>query len=262
MIPSVLILFGFGAKAGMFPMHIWLPKAHPVAPAPASALLSGMLTKAGLFGVLVVSMNLYLGDVTYGSALLCFGLVTMLLGAVLALFSTNLKRTLACSSMSQIGYIVTGVSAAVLLGEHGALPAAGALTHMVNHSLLKLTLFMAAGVVYMNIHELDLNRIRGFGRGKKLLHFAFLMGAVGLAGVPLFNVYISKTMIHEGLVEYIALLKETGGSCFPIRRGNGCSSSLRGLRRAICSSSTSASFGRKTPTAPCRAVTMRSTANI
>ena len=218
-IPSVLILFGFGAKAGMFPMHIWLPKAHPVAPAPASALLSGMLTKAGLFGVLVVSMNLYLGDVTYGSALLCFGLVTMLLGAVLALFSTNLKRTLACSSMSQIGYIVTGVSAAVLLGEHGALPAAGALTHMVNHSLLKLTLFMAAGVVYMNIHELDLNRIRGFGRGKKLLHFAFLMGAVGLAGVPLFNVYISKTMIHEGLVEYIALLKETGGSWLPYKAG-------------------------------------------
>lgn len=218
-VPAGLILFGFAAKAGMFPMHIWLPKAHPVAPAPASALLSGMLTKAGLFGVLGISMNLYLGDFTYGCIMLSLGLVTMLVGAVLALFSTNLKRTLACSSMSQIGYIVTGVSAAVLLGEEGSLPASGALTHMVNHSLLKLVLFMAAGVVFMNIHELDLNRIRGFGRGKILLHIAFLLGAVGLAGVPLFNVYISKTMIHEGLVEYIEHLRAAGGNWMPFKIG-------------------------------------------
>lgn len=199
----VLVLVGFMAKAGAFPVHIWLPKAHPVAPAPASALLSGMLTKAGMFGILLISTGVYAGSRVFGEALLCVALVTMLLGAVMALFSNNLKRTLACSSMSQIGYILTGVAASVLLGEEGSLPAAGAVSHMVNHSVLKLTLFMAAGAVYMNLHRLDLNDIRGFGRNKYLLHAVFLLGALGLMGVPGFNGYVSKTMIHEGLVEWI-----------------------------------------------------------
>ncbi|MBQ3078420.1 MAG: sodium:proton antiporter [Clostridia bacterium] len=198
-----LILFGFIAKAGAVPLQIWLPKAHPVAPAPASALLSGMLTKTGLFGVLVISMNLYRGNYVFGCIMLALALVTMLLGAVLGVFSTNLKRTLACSSMSQIGYILTGVACGVLLGEHGSLAMAGAVGHMVNHSVLKLVLFMAAGVVYMNIHKLELNDIRGFGRGKPFLNIVFLLGALGLAGVPLFNGYASKTLIHEGLVEWV-----------------------------------------------------------
>ena len=199
----ILVLVGFMAKAGAFPTHIWLPKAHPVAPAPASALLSGMLTKAGMFGILLISAGVYAGSYAFGCALLAIALITMLLGAVMALFSNNLKRTLACSSMSQIGYILTGVAASVLLGEEGSLPAAGAVSHMVNHSVLKLVLFMAAGAVYMNLHKLDLNDIRGFGRNKILLNTAFLFGALGLMGVPGLNGYISKTMIHEGLVEWI-----------------------------------------------------------
>jgi len=201
-LPAVLILVGFAAKAGLFPLHIWLPQAHPVAPAPASALLSGVLTKTGVFGMLVICLRLMLGNVAFGNVMLALGLTTMLLGAVLALFSTNLKRILACSSMSQIGYITVGISMAVLLGEHGSIPAGGAVMHMVNHSILKLTLFMAAGVVYMNLHKLELNDIRGFGHGKPLLHAAFLLGGLGLAGVPLFNVYPSKTLIHEGILEY------------------------------------------------------------
>ena len=201
-LPAALILVGFAAKAGLFPLHIWLPQAHPVAPAPASALLSGVLTKTGVFGMLVICLRLMLGNLPFGNVLLALGMTTMLLGALLALFSTNLKRILACSSMSQIGYITVGVSMAVLLGEHGSIPASGAIMHMVNHSLLKLTLFMAAGVVYMNLHKLELNDILGFGRGKPLLHAAFLLGGLGLAGVPLFNVYPGKTLIHEGILEY------------------------------------------------------------
>ena len=200
---SGLILFGFFAKAGAFPMHIWLPKAHPVAPAPASALLSGMLTKAGVLGILVVSFSLLRNNYVYGCLLLATALVTMLLGAVLGVFSNNLKRTLACSSMSQIGYILTGLAASVLLKDEGALPAAGAVTHMVNHSMLKLLLFMTAGAVYMNAHTLDLNRLRGYGRKKPFLHACWLLGALGLSGVPGFNGYVSKTMIHEGLVEWV-----------------------------------------------------------
>jgi len=201
-LPAVLILVGFAAKGGLFPLHIWLPQAHPVAPAPASALLSGVLTKTGVFGMLVICLRLMLGNVAFGNVMLALGLITMLLGAVLALFSTNLKRILACSSMSQIGYITVGISMAVLLGEHGSIPASGAVMHMVNHSVLKLTLFMAAGVVYMRLHKLELNDIRGFGRGKPLLHAAFLLGMLGLAGVPLFNGYLGKTLIHEGILEY------------------------------------------------------------
>ena len=197
-----LILFGFLAKAGAFPLHIWLPKAHPVAPAPASALLSGLLTKAGIFGVLAVSFSIFRGNAVYGGILMGIALVTMLLGAVLGVFSTNLKRTLACSSMSQIGYILTGIAASVLLGKEGSLPASGAFGHMINHSVLKLVLFMTAGAVYMNAHTLDLNKLQGYGRKKPLIHLSYLLGAFGLSGVPLFNGYISKTMIHEGLVEW------------------------------------------------------------
>ena len=207
---ALCILLGFGAKAGMFPLHIWLPKAHPVAPAPASALLSGILTKTGVFGVIVVSVNLFRESAAWGNLLLALGLITMLGGAVLAVFSVNLKRTLACSSMSQIGFIVTGIAMSCLLGEENALAARGALLYMLNHSLFKLVLFMAAGVVYMNLHKLHLDDVRGFGRGKPLLHFAFLMGAVGLMGVPLFSGYVSKTLIHEGIVEYAGHLAHAG----------------------------------------------------
>lgn len=202
------MLFGFGAKAGMFPLQIWLPKAHPVAPAPASALLSGILTKAGIFGVLLLSGHMFFEDGVWGSVILTLGVITMFVGALLAVFSVNLKRTLACSSVSQIGFILVGIGMSCLLGEENALAVRGALLHMVNHSLIKLALFMAAGVVFMNLHELDLNKIRGFGRGKWFLNFVFLMGALGIGGIPLWNGYISKTLIHESIVEYMELLNE------------------------------------------------------
>ncbi len=204
---GICMLFGFGAKAGAFPLHIWLPKAHPAAPAPASALLSGILTKAGIFGILVLSCDLFLHDVEWGTLILLVGVLTMVLGAVLALFSVNLKRTLACSSVSQIGFILVGIGMQGLLGDENSLAVRGSLLHMVNHSLFKLVLFMAAGVVYMNIHKLELNEIRGFGRKKPLLHFIFLMGAMGIGGFPLWSGYVSKTLIHESIVEYTEALR-------------------------------------------------------
>ncbi|MBQ6539838.1 MAG: sodium:proton antiporter [Oscillospiraceae bacterium] len=198
------ILFGFGAKAGMFPLHIWLPKAHPVAPAPASALLSGVLTKAGVFGMIVLCCHIFRYDEVWGFAMLIVGVITMVWGAVLGVLSVNLKRTLACSSMSQIGFILTGLSMCCLLGHENALAARGVMLHMVNHSLIKLVLFMTAGAIYMNVHTLDLNKLRGFGRNKPILHFAFLMGALGIGGIPLWNGYISKTLLHESIVEFYA----------------------------------------------------------
>ncbi len=204
------MLFGFGAKAGMFPLHIWLPKAHPVAPAPASALLSGILTKAGVFGVLAITCSIFRYDPAWGRVILVLGTITMVLGALLALLGTNFKRVLACSSLSQIGFILVGVGLMGLLGEGNALAGRGALLHMVNHSMFKLLLFMAAGVIYMNTHLLELNDIRGFGRGKPLLHFCYLMGALGIGGIPLWSGYVSKTLLHEAIVEYTAELSAAG----------------------------------------------------
>jgi len=200
---AVLILFGFAAKAGMFPLHVWLPKAHPVAPAPASALLSGVLTKCGIFGILIIVMEIMAGCEGFGIALYIFGFITMFAGALPALFSTDLKKTLACSSVSQIGFIIVGASLTLLLEEECTLAATGTLLYMVNHSLFKLCLFLSAGIIYMKKHSLDLNKLRGFGRDKTFLKIIFLVGALGISGVPLFSGYISKTLIHEGLVEYI-----------------------------------------------------------
>ncbi len=205
---GLCMLFGFGAKAGAFPLHIWLPKAHPVAPAPASALLSGILTKAGMYGILILSSYIFLGSSVWGSMILLIGVCTMVVGAVLALFSLDLKRTLACSSVSQIGFILTGVGMSGLLFEERGMAVRGSLLHMVNHSLIKLVLFMAAGVVFMNVHKLDLNDIKGFGRKKPLLNYIFLMGALGISGIPLWNGYVSKTLIHESIVAYTKLLRE------------------------------------------------------
>ena len=128
----------------------------------------------------------------------------MVLGAVIAVFSNNLKYILACSSLSQIGFILVGTAALSLLGQHNALAAHGTVLYMMNHSLVKLTLFLLAGVVYCNTHALDLNQIRGYGRGKPLLHILFLCGACSLAGIPGFLGYISKTLVHESLVELAA----------------------------------------------------------
>ena len=227
---GICILLGFGAKAGMFPLQIWLPKAHPVAPSPASALLSGILTKVGVFGILMTAVPGFLGNARFGLIVILAGTITMALGAVIALFSVNLKRTLACSSMSQIGFILVGVGTVVLIsalagaeGEAGVLSEeamelahSGLVLHMVNHSLIKLTLFMAAGVFVMRLHLLNLNDIRGYGRRKPILLIPFALGALGISGVPLFSGYISKTLLHEGLVAAREALAEPGAGSFAI----------------------------------------------
>ncbi len=202
-VSGVLIFVGFAAKAAIFPSHIWLPTAHTAAPAPSSALLSGLLTKSGLFGILVLSAGPFLHDSLWGFMLLVLAIITMVLGAVLAVFSVNIKRTLACSSMSQLGFILTGIAMQCFLGEENDLAVRGTILYMVGHSLVKLVLFLCAGVVHMNTHKLNLNDIRGFGRGKKCLMFAFVMGGLGLMGAPFWNGYLGKTLIHEAIVEHI-----------------------------------------------------------
>lgn len=199
------MFFGFAAKAGAFPIHIWLPKAHPVAPAPASALLSGVLTKTGIFGIMIIGSCVLNNDVMWGSFVMGIGIITMVLGALLAIFSVDIKRTLACSSVSQIGFIILGIASGVLLSEsEGA--KAGTMLHMVGHTFVKLTVFLVAGIIYQNIHVLTLNDIRGFGRKKPLLMGAFLLGGLSLSGVPGFIGYLSKTGLHESVCEACEVL--------------------------------------------------------
>jgi hydrogenase-4 component B len=168
-----------------------------------------MLTKGGVFGMLLVNCHLLFADGTWGKVILHLGTITMVLGAVSALFSVDIKRTLACSSVSQIGFITLGVGMIGIMGGRG-IALQGTVFHMVNHTVLKLVLFLAAGVVYMNTHSLDLNKVRGYGRKHPFLAAAFAFGGLGLAGVPGFNGYISKTLLHESLVEHMHHLDAAG----------------------------------------------------
>ncbi|MEG1882102.1 MAG: proton-conducting transporter membrane subunit [Clostridia bacterium] len=204
LVAGFCLLLGFGAKAGMYPLHIWLPKAHPVAPAPASALLSGILTKGGIFGILICVSGLYQGDVRFALVILVLGIVTMLLGALLALVSNDLKRTLACSSLSQIGFILVAC-ALIGLGKETTSAAGGAVLHMVNHAFIKLILFVSAGAIYKRNHTLDLNRLRGAGRGNLPLMACFIVGSLSIAGIPGFGGYVSKSLIHQAIVENMAV---------------------------------------------------------
>ena len=206
---GLLTLVGFAAKAGSFPLHIWLPTAHPAAPAPASAVLSGVIIKTGVFGILVLSTQIFRYNYTWGMLMLVLGVITMVLGAVLAVFSVDLKRTFACSSVSQIGFILTGIAMQCLLGHHNALAVDGTLLHIINHASVKLILFPAAGVIYCTTHTFDFNKIRGFGKGKPLLMLVMGVPMASLAGVPGLNGYVSKTLLHESIVEYIHLVPET-----------------------------------------------------
>ena len=173
----------------------WLPKAHPVAPATASALLSGMLTKAGVLGMLILTLYLMRGVTSFAALIFWLGVITMFLGALLAIFSTNLKRTLACSSLSQIGFIMVGVGTQGLCVCENGLAAFGTIQHMMNHSLFKLVLFLCAGIVAM--------------------HFCFLLAAAGISGIPGLSGYISKSLLHEGLLEFIHELQHHGLNALP-----------------------------------------------
>ena len=209
-LPACLLLVGFGAKVGLFPLHVWLPLAYPISPAPATALLSGLLTKAGVFGCILLACSLMHGNMAFSNLLFVLGVITMVLGAVLGVISNDLKRTLAYSSLSQMGFIMQGVALSGLLTHHNGLAVFGTVGHMINHSLFKLILFLCAGVVMMHTNASQLEDVKGFGRKKPVFHFCFLLSVLGISGIPLFSGYISKSLIHEAMVEWIHLCQEQG----------------------------------------------------
>ncbi len=211
-----LIMFGFSIKAGMAPVHVWLPKAHPVAPTPASALLSGVMIKIGAYGVLRVATTylfpasfqitdykdaLWSVSKSFGSGLIWLGIITMAIGVFMALQQSNIKRMLAYHSVSQMGYIVLGIGVAVYLGYKGAMGYSGAMYHIINHALFKSLLFMVAGVVYLYTHQLDMYKLGGLWKRLPFTALICLIAAFGITGMPGFNGFISKSILHHAIIE-------------------------------------------------------------
>lgn len=207
-----LLIAGFGTKAGMFPLHSWLPRAHSAAPTPGSALLSGLIIKVGIYG-LIRSVQfvgwgnaLEIGTSRLGPALAVLGVCTMLVGTVLALFQSHAKRLLAYSSVSQMGYIILGLGTSLYLGQDGGLGLLGAIYHVVNHALFKATLFMGIGIIYIKTNELDLYKMGGLLRRFPITAALMFVAVLGIIGAPGLNGYVSKTVLHHG----VTLAAETG----------------------------------------------------
>jgi len=209
-----LMLIGFGVKAGMMPLHIWLPDAHPAAPPPASALLSGVMIKVGAYGIFRVLNTAMTGQevsgdtgqswtiaANMGLVVIWLGLITMLFGVILALGQQQAKRLLAWSSVSQMGFILTGLGTGAYLGDDGAMASAGGILHVVNHGLFKGTLFLGAGAVVLRTGTADMSRLGGLWRRMPVTFGCMLIATAGISGIPLFNGFVSKCMIHHGLVE-------------------------------------------------------------
>ncbi len=209
---AFLLVIGFGIKAGMVPLHIWLPKAHPVAPAPASALLSGIMIKTGAYGIARVFTVIYTPaapetsplwayTAQMGTVLIWLGIITMSSAAFMALFQSNAKRILAYSSVSQMGYILMGIGACAYLGFEGPMAFGGFSLHVVNHAFFKAGMFMMVGMVYFRTGEIELNRLGGLWRQFPLTAAVFLFAAMGVAGIPGLNGYTSKVLLHHAIVE-------------------------------------------------------------
>ncbi len=196
---AFLTIVGFGAKAGMFPLHGWLPTAHPVAPAPASAVLSGVITKAGVLAVVRVVYYQFGADFLRGTWVqtgwMILALLTVFIGSMLAFREPLLKRRLAYSSVSQVSYVLFGLST---LHPVGVL---GALLHAVFHSTVKDGLFMAAGALIYQTHETAVDRFRGIGRRMPLVMAAFTAFGLSLVGIPPFCGFVSKWDLAMGSLQ-------------------------------------------------------------
>lgn len=198
-------LAGFGAKAGFFPMHIWLPAAHPVAPTPVSAFLSGVVVKMGIYGLLRLLTWLPALPVYCGACLLGVGIVSGVMGVLYALAQHDLKRLLAYHTIENIGIIAIAIAVG-MLGETANEPAAaalgyaGALLHVTNHALFKGLLFLSAGTVLHGTGTLMIERLGGLAKKTPANALLFLTGAIAICGLPPLNGFVSEWVIYAGLL--------------------------------------------------------------
>lgn len=201
----VLALVGFGVKAGVIPLHVWLPLAHPAAPSHVSALMSGVMLKTAIYGLLRLLGGLGPVQPWWGILLLVLAAVTALLGVIYALMEHDLKRLLAYHSIENIGIILLGIGAALALQAAGrpevaALAFAAALYHTLNHALFKGLLFLAAGAVIGSAHTGDMERLGGLARRMPWTSLLFLIGALAISAMPPLNGFVSEWLTFQSLL--------------------------------------------------------------
>ncbi len=194
-----LLILGFGTKAGMFPMHAWLPSAHPVAPAPASAVLSAIITKAGVLGIIRVIFYIagpeYIRGTWVQFAFMGLALITVFMGSLLAYKEDVLKKRLAYSTVSQVSYVLFGISCL------NPLAFVGALLHVIFHAVLKTTLFLNAGAVIYSTHKTRVSELLGIGKKAPLTMLSFTFASLGLVGIPPVCGFVSKWYLCLGALE-------------------------------------------------------------
>lgn len=202
----LLALVGFGVKAGFIPMHIWLPYAHPVAPSHISALLSGITIKMGIYGICRILWILGVLPWWCGYLLLLIGVVSGVLGVLYALGQHELKKLLAYHSIENIGIIALGLGVG-LLGRNYQIPFlavlgfGGGLLHVVNHAIFKGLLFLGAGSVIQKTHSGEMDQLGGLAKSMPITSALFMIGALSICGLPLFNGFISEFIIFFGLFQ-------------------------------------------------------------
>ena len=202
----LLSLVAFGTKAGVIPLHVWLPRAHPAAPSHVSALMSGVMIKMAIYGLLRVGWELAgPGPAWWGALLLTLGAISAVLGVLYALMEHDLKRLLAYHSVENIGIILMGLGVAFLLAPLGlrsaaALALLAGLYHVLNHAVFKALLFLGAGAVQQATHSRDLEKLGGLIRRMPWTAMTFLIGAVAISALPPLNGFVSEWITFQALL--------------------------------------------------------------
>jgi NADH:ubiquinone oxidoreductase subunit 5 (subunit L)/multisubunit Na+/H+ antiporter MnhA subunit len=224
-----LSFFGFAAKAGVIPLHVWLPEAHPVAPSNVSALMSGVMLKTAIYGILRVGFDIIrVFPWWWGSVVLVLGMVTAVMGILYAMMEKDIKRLLAYSSVENIGIIMVGIGLAMIfssfsLGVLAALALIATLYHALNHAMFKGLLFMGAGSVLHATHERNMEGLGGLIHRMPWTAALFLVGCVSISALPPFNGFVSEWLIFQAFllspslpVQMIKLLMPLGAALFAL----------------------------------------------
>ena len=221
MTPTLIIAFslmmvGYAVKAFMVPCHTWPTDAHMAAPSSISMILSGVMSKTGVYAIIRLVFMIFglASNKPVGYLILVWGVITMVIGVSMALLQHDFKRLLAFHSVSQIGYIITALGMAIVeSGEISVLAMTGGTYHMINHAIFKGLLFLTAGAILYTTGTTDLESISGLGKRMPFTLAMFLFGAAGISGIPPFNGFASKWMIYEagftgslGIVSIIAVV--------------------------------------------------------
>ena len=216
MVAFSLMMVGYAVKAFMVPCHTWPTDAHMAAPSSISMILSGVMSKTGIYAIIRLVFMIFglASNKPVGYLILVWGVITMVIGVSMALLQHDFKRLLAFHSVSQIGYIITALGIAIIeTGEVSVLAMTGGTYHMINHAIFKGLLFLTAGAILYTTGTTDLESVSGLGKRMPFTMAMFLFGAAGISGIPPFNGFASKWMIYEagftgslGIVSIIAVV--------------------------------------------------------